>query len=261
MNADDRDLISGLFARMGNVGALDKDREAEDFIHRQMRENPDAPYLLVQSVLVQEQALQKADARIKELEARVCELEAAPKEPSTVASVAGGTGASYVAPRASSGFGKTGNGVGGDARAASAVPPVGRAGVENVRPQGERANGASRGQPDGSRAGGGFMAQAMTTAAGVAGGMLLASGISSLLGGTASAASNTATTDTATTTDTQSDTDNAATASQDQGQSDTVQSDNDGAQAEAHQDAAYDDGDGGWGDWGGGDDWGGGFDI
>ncbi len=46
------------------------DREAEQLIQEAVREMPDAPYLLVQSVLVQEQALRQADARIRELEAR-----------------------------------------------------------------------------------------------------------------------------------------------------------------------------------------------
>ncbi len=75
MTPEERQLISDLFDRMRSYGAPEKDREAEDLIYRSVRANPDAPYLLVQSVLVQEQALQQADERMRDLEARVRELE------------------------------------------------------------------------------------------------------------------------------------------------------------------------------------------
>ncbi len=74
MNTEERNLISGLFDRMGQFGALEKDRDADALIAQAVRANPDAPYMLVQSVLVQEQALQQADSRIRELEARTREL-------------------------------------------------------------------------------------------------------------------------------------------------------------------------------------------
>ena len=60
MNHDDRQMIADLFERMRSVQNLDKDGDAEAFIHQSMRENGDSPYLLVQSVLAQEVALQEA---------------------------------------------------------------------------------------------------------------------------------------------------------------------------------------------------------
>ena len=75
MTPEERDLIAGLFERMRGMGAIDKDREAEDLIARSTRQVPDAAYMLVQSVLVQEHALQEAGARIEELEDRVRDLE------------------------------------------------------------------------------------------------------------------------------------------------------------------------------------------
>ena len=75
MTPEERDLISGLFERMRGMGSIDKDREAEDFIARSVRQTPDAAYMMVQTVLVQENALEQAGDRIEELEDRVRELE------------------------------------------------------------------------------------------------------------------------------------------------------------------------------------------
>ena len=77
MTPDERQLINGLFDRMRAYDLPQKDREAEALINQAVRATPDAPYMLVQSVLVQEQALEAANARVQELEARVRELEGA----------------------------------------------------------------------------------------------------------------------------------------------------------------------------------------
>ncbi len=70
MTPAERQLIDNLFDRMQRLAPINKDREAEQMIQEGVREMPDAPYLLVQSVLVQEEALRQADAHIRELEAR-----------------------------------------------------------------------------------------------------------------------------------------------------------------------------------------------
>src|SRR5215472_9512175 len=75
MNADERQLITQLFERMRNYGAPEKDREAEALINQLVRANPDAVYMLVQSVLVQEQALEAANARVQELEEQLRSME------------------------------------------------------------------------------------------------------------------------------------------------------------------------------------------
>ncbi len=163
MTPDDRKLIGDLFARMRDVRDLDKDRDAETFIHDQMRGNADSPYLLVQSVLAQEHALQQADQRISELEGQLADREQS----------------GSTAPNRSAGFGAT-----------ASVPPAGPAPWQAVSDAGRETDkgAAQNGRSQAQRGGGSFMQQAMTTAAGVAGGMLLASGISSLLGsGTAQA--------------------------------------------------------------------------
>ena len=71
MTPEERQLITGLFDRMRSFGTPEKDREAEAIINEAVRSTPDAAYMLVQSVLVQEHALQEAGNRIKDLEEQV----------------------------------------------------------------------------------------------------------------------------------------------------------------------------------------------
>lgn len=109
-------------------------------------------------MLVQEQALQRADARIRELQDELSELQATTRKPLARSSVP------------STGF------LGGASHSTS-VPTSGTL----------RKHAGDR-----PTAGVGFMAQAMTTAVGVAGGMLFASGITSLLSGDSASASQVA---------------------------------------------------------------------
>jgi len=162
MNLEERRLIEGLFSRMRDMQGIDKDREAADLISREAEANPDAVYLLTQSVLVQEHALQMANARIEELEAAASRADQGSADRS-----------SGFLPRGPA--------------AATSTPQVGRAASLRSGAAGGAPAPATRNQ-DGERpragagrpGGGSFMGQAMSTAAGVAGGMLLASGISSL---------------------------------------------------------------------------------
>jgi hypothetical protein len=70
MQAQERELITGLFGRLQPFEAQPRDGEAEALIRDLVGRQPSAPYLLVQTVLVQEQALKAAQARIAELEAK-----------------------------------------------------------------------------------------------------------------------------------------------------------------------------------------------
>ncbi len=60
MTPQERDLITSLFGRMQQAGNATKDREAEDLIRQGVAAQPDAPYLLVQTVLIQDMALSQA---------------------------------------------------------------------------------------------------------------------------------------------------------------------------------------------------------
>ena len=83
MTPDERNLIQGLFDRMRSYGAVEKEHEAEALINTQVRQIPDSAYLLVQSVLVQDQALAVANTRVQQLEARVSQLEAGASKPAS----------------------------------------------------------------------------------------------------------------------------------------------------------------------------------
>jgi uncharacterized protein len=175
MNHEERQLISDLFGRMQQFGTPEKDRDAEQLIAQSVRANPDAPYMLVQSVLVQDNALQQADQRIQDLEARVQQLESTQRAAPAAAS-GGFLGGMFGGGRAAA----------QPARHLSSVPNTGRPVVSPPAnsPWGRQAGQAGAQAPMQQQAasgGGGFMKTAMATAAGVAGGMLLANSIQGMM--------------------------------------------------------------------------------
>jgi hypothetical protein len=179
MTPEERQLITGLFDRMRSFNLPAKDGEAEALINERVRALPDAPYMLVQSVLVQEKALQEAGSRIEALQEQVCALEGAqqqaPGSGSFLGGLFGGRAASEPPPGGS-------------------VPQVGARATPSVydsRQAWTPPHVASQPPPPaGQQAapGGGFMQTALATAAGVAGGMLVAGAIRDLFGGSAHAA-------------------------------------------------------------------------
>ncbi len=99
MNSDERQLITGLFDRMKSVGSQGRDRDAEQLIADQVRSQPYAPYLLTQTVLVQDQALRAANDRIQQLEEQVRQTRVRPAAGRAAASSAGSAACSAAAPR------------------------------------------------------------------------------------------------------------------------------------------------------------------
>src|SRR5256714_6759096 len=75
MTPQERQLIDDLFDRLAKLENAPRDAEAMSAIMQGLRQAPNAVYALVQTALVQDEALKRADARIHELEA---ELENAP---------------------------------------------------------------------------------------------------------------------------------------------------------------------------------------
>ena len=185
MNPDERQMISGLFDRMRQQGTVEKDRDAEALIRDSVRQMPDAPYMMVQSVLVQEMALQHAQSQIQELEDRVHSLEAqARPQQSSGGSFLGGLfgGGSKPAAVPSTGAPRQS---GGFSAGAAPVRP-GSPWSQQAQPQGgmPMQGNMQGGMPmQQQAAGGGFMKTAMATAAGVAGGMLAANAISNMMKG------------------------------------------------------------------------------
>jgi hypothetical protein len=69
MTPQERQLVAELFDRLASLEGAPRDPEAERAIAEGLRTAPHAIYPLVQTVLVQDEALRRADARIRELEA------------------------------------------------------------------------------------------------------------------------------------------------------------------------------------------------
>lgn len=70
MDAQDRKAIDDLFAKLGQVerSAGARDAEAEQFIRQRVDAQPGSPYYMAQTIVIQEHALNAAQARIQELE-------------------------------------------------------------------------------------------------------------------------------------------------------------------------------------------------
>jgi hypothetical protein len=67
MTPQERQLVAELFDRLETLEQTPRDPEAERAIAEGLARAPHAPYALVQTVLVQDEALKRADARIREL--------------------------------------------------------------------------------------------------------------------------------------------------------------------------------------------------
>lgn len=153
MNAEERSMIEGLFDRLkqAEVQAGPRDGEAEALIHNAIARQPAAPYLMAQVILVQEMGLTQLQSRVEELER---ELAQRPQGSGFMGGLFGSVGA-RPQPAAAAGFGR------------SRFP-----GHQPAMQPGQ---------------GGGFMAGALQTAVGVAGGMLLANAVAGMFGGEAQA--------------------------------------------------------------------------
>src|SRR3954470_23880468 len=78
MTPQERDLITTLLSRLKSAGAASqqKDPEADALIRQAVREQPDMPYYLVQTVLIQDLSLNQAQRRIAELEQQLADAQA-----------------------------------------------------------------------------------------------------------------------------------------------------------------------------------------
>jgi uncharacterized protein len=164
MTSDERNLISSLFDRLNHAGAQPKDADADELIRKLVSEQPSAPYLLVQSTLVMQQALTAAQSRIASLEKKLAET-ASPRQE---------TGGSFLSGVANL-FGV------GQPSPQPALRPVQGPPPLPPQPASPSSYAPPPSQPAPSR-GGGFLQSALSTAAGVAGGALLFQGIENLIG-------------------------------------------------------------------------------
>src|SRR5258708_8874331 len=92
MTPQERDLVTALLDRLKQQGNQPKDTEADALIRGAMAEQPDAPYYLVQTVLIQDMALRNAESRIAELERQLAQAKAATAPQQQPTSFLGGAG-------------------------------------------------------------------------------------------------------------------------------------------------------------------------
>lgn len=180
MNSDEQTLIDGLFSRLQQAekSAGPRDAQADQRIKEHLASQPAVAYYMAQAILVQEAALKKLDQQNKQLQQ---ELTAARAQPA----------AQPAAQPPSGGFLSSLFGSGAREPSPPPAPSTGgwrepaRPAAYNAQPQqpynappqpGFQQPGFQQPAP----AGGGFLSGALKTAAGVAGGVMLAEGISSL---------------------------------------------------------------------------------
>jgi uncharacterized protein len=188
MTPQEQQLVTDLFDRLASLEDQRRDPDAERLIREGLGRAPNSAYALVQSVLVQDEALKRANARIEELERATA---TAPAE----------SGGSFLDSMRSAITGR------GDQPRAS-VPSVrpgglGSSGVWGSRPDASQPQGYPPGyqQPGyptgapmagapmagapmtGMGGGGSFLGTAAATVAGVVGGAMLLNGIRSMMGG------------------------------------------------------------------------------
>jgi hypothetical protein len=191
MTPEERQMLGGLFQRVNSAAATQRDPEAESFINDSVRAAPHAPYVLAQTVLVQQQALEAAANHISQLEAAARDSAEQNQEHG---SFLGNLGKSIFGSGPSSPPQRPDPDPQAYQRAAPPPPPRGYAppqggypqppqGYPPQPPQGYPPQPGPWGQPQASSGGGGFLQNAASTATGVAGGVVLGNLLGGLFGG------------------------------------------------------------------------------
>lgn len=164
MTPQERQLVDDLFARLASLESTPRDPDAVRAIQDGLRQAPNAVYALVQTVLVQDEALKRADERIRQLEGGA---------DSTAAS--GG----FLDQMRDALMGRS------DQTPRGSVPSSGsRWGQPQAAPAGSPVNApmAAQAAPAPGERGGSFLGTAAAAAAGVIGGSLLMNSIGSMFG-------------------------------------------------------------------------------
>jgi uncharacterized protein len=176
MTPQERQLVDDLFDRLSRLEGTPRDPDAAAAIAQGLRSAPNAVYALVQTVLLQDEALKRADSRIQELEA-------------------GGAGeqrqsGGFLDSMRETIFGQERGSVPNVRPPDMAGRPTWNSGQVLQQAQGPAPyNQGSYGQPYGAPqapmggGGGSFLGTAAAAAAGVVGGSLLLGSIRSMMGG------------------------------------------------------------------------------
>ena len=190
MNSEEQTLIDGLFGKLkqAETDSAPRDAQAEALIKEHLTRQPAAPYYMAQAILVQEVALKQMEAQNRQRDEQIQQLQAelqrakvqtapAPAQGGGfLSSIFGGGSREPQAQQPASSFSRPASpqpSAGGWRDSGPASPPP-----YNAPPQGNY--GQPQQQAPAAPIGSGFLGGALKTAAGVAGGVMLAEGISSL---------------------------------------------------------------------------------
>ena len=167
MTPQERDLLTNLVTRLRQAPQQQRDSEAASMIDDLVRERPDVPYALAQTVIIQDYSLHQAQARIAELEQQL-QPQQGHQEGGFLSAIFGSSkpqGAPPPRPQAQP-----------YQQPSYAQPAAGPWGQAPTQGPAQQVFAQPGSQPS-------FLRSAATTAAGVAGGALLFEGIESLFGG------------------------------------------------------------------------------
>ncbi len=182
MTPEERQMLAGLFERINAAGANQRDSQAEAFINDAVHAAPHAPYVLAQTVLVQQHALEAAAQRVAELEAQARQAAEQHEQQGSFLGNLGktifGGGAPSTPPRQNYDASSYQRGPQGAPGQAYEPPPQPQA----PPPSPYAPQRGPWGAPAGG-GGGGFLQNAASTAAGVAGGVALGNLLGGLFGG------------------------------------------------------------------------------
>lgn len=186
MNSEEQTLIDGLFGKLksAETASAPRDVEAEARIKEHLNQQPAAPYYMAQAILVQEAAVNQLNQQVKERDEQIqrlqAELQQAKAQSSSAPAQGGGGflssifggGGSRQQPQPQQSFSQSPAASGGGWRdgGPSSPPPYNAPQGNYAAPQQQAPRGS------------GFLGGALQTAAGVAGGVMLAQGISSMFG-------------------------------------------------------------------------------
>ncbi|MDE5457277.1 DUF2076 family protein [Bradyrhizobium sp. CSA112] len=186
MTPQERQLIDDLFDRLAKLESAKRDPEAMSAIMQGLRNAPNAVYALVQTALVQDEALKRADMRIQELEAATGQQNQSENQSGSFLdsmrdAIFGqnqpqGSVPNVRAPEMAGGGRPAWNT--GEVLQQTQAP-----GQHNQPAYGQPYGGAQQQQPSAFGGGGSFLGTAAAAAAGVVGGSLLAGSIRSMMGG------------------------------------------------------------------------------
>ncbi len=162
MTQQEQQMIAGLMERVQNTPLTGKDPEAEQYLQQGLGHNPDALYILAQTILVQGYALEQAQKQLADMKSQLQQQTQQPqKHTSFLGSIFGS---------------------GEPNRPAAPPPQPTYTPVPTYTQSGAYAQPVSY-QPATPSGGGGFLRGAMQTAAGVAAGAVAFEGIESLMHG------------------------------------------------------------------------------